>query len=96
MSEETLIEWNPVTKQYDVAGQPKKVGWRANCCCTYGAAVKDEWPEFQCFKCPKHTDPVMAGPKDLCRRHKQEHVHRRPARREAKWANRGYIRTGDK
>lgn len=42
------------------------------CCCTFGAAIRGEWPEFQCYYCQRHTNPIMAGPDDTCRRHKQQ------------------------
>jgi hypothetical protein len=42
----------------------------SRCCCNFGAAVKGEWPEFQCYYCERHTDPIMADPMDACKRHK--------------------------
>lgn len=44
-------------------------GYTQHCCCTYGAAVSGEWPEFQCYHCARHTDPIMANPSNTCRRH---------------------------
>lgn len=41
------------------------------CCCHMGAAVKGEWPEFECFKCPAHKS-WLAQPHELCKRHKRE------------------------
>lgn len=43
------------------------------CCCNWGAAVSGEWPEFECFKCPKHGGTLSIDtPKDMCKRHRKE------------------------
>jgi hypothetical protein len=45
-----------------------------NCCCRFGAAVSDEYPEFPCACCERHR-PVESGfgsPDEMCRRHKRE------------------------
>lgn len=41
------------------------------CCCNYGCAVADEWPEFECYACPIHK-AGLASPNELCKRHKRE------------------------
>lgn len=40
------------------------------CCCQYGAAVKGEHPEFECYECPRHGR-TLALPDELCKRHKK-------------------------
>jgi hypothetical protein len=42
-----------------------------NCCCSYGAAVSGEWPEFGCFACPIHK-AGLAQVDELCKRHTRE------------------------
>ena len=48
-------------------------GWQVipippQCCCSWGAAIKGEWPEFECGACPVHKQGL--GPvKERCRRH---------------------------
>jgi hypothetical protein len=44
---------------------------RINCCCNYGSSVSGEYPEFECYACPKHSQ-FMAGPDELCKRHSKE------------------------
>lgn len=39
------------------------------CCCSYGAAVSGEWPEFECFRCARHGGE-FAAPDEMCRRHR--------------------------
>lgn len=41
------------------------------CCCNYGAAVRGEWPEFECARCPRHVGG-FAQPDEMCKRHKRE------------------------
>lgn len=40
-----------------------------NCCCSWGAAVSGEEPEFPCADCPKHPLTVMREDGVRCRRH---------------------------
>lgn len=42
------------------------------CCCSFGSAVSGEWPEFECFKCPKHHGG-FAQADEMCKRHKKEY-----------------------
>lgn len=41
------------------------------CCCNYGSAVAGEWPEFECYRCPKH-EGGLAAPNEMCKRHAKE------------------------
>jgi len=41
------------------------------CCCQMGAAVKGEWPEFECEKCPDHQS-WFASMGYMCKRHRKE------------------------
>lgn len=41
------------------------------CCCAYGAAVKGEWPEFECWHCPSHGGE-FGPPTEMCKRHARE------------------------
>ncbi len=40
------------------------------CCCSWGAAVRGEYPEFGCAKCPVHQAGL--GETETCRRHTRE------------------------
>lgn len=40
------------------------------CCCNWGAAVRGEWPEFECGDCPVHGGAF--GVDHLCRGHRAE------------------------
>lgn len=42
-----------------------------NCCCSYGAAVSGEWPEFECDDCPKHQ-AAFGFTGYRCTRHRKE------------------------
>ncbi len=46
------------------------------CCCNWGCAVKDEWPEFECAKCPIHRQ-AFGFVADMCKRHRQEALAKR-------------------
>ncbi|HEU5395328.1 MAG TPA: hypothetical protein VFV36_11095 [Candidatus Methylomirabilis sp.] len=48
------------------------MGQAGPCCCSYGAAVAGEWPEFECYRCPRRGGLLMSDPGDLCRRHRRE------------------------
>lgn len=41
------------------------------CCCNYGAAIKGEWPEFECHRCVLHGGE-FGTPDEMCKRHKRE------------------------
>jgi hypothetical protein len=41
------------------------------CCCQMGAAVKGEWPEFECHRCPVHKGSFSFA-SELCKRHRRE------------------------
>lgn len=47
-----------------------------NCCCSYGAAVAGEWPEFECFYCERHQNAFqMASPEgNCCKAHRRKHL----------------------
>ena len=40
------------------------------CCCRWGAAVRGEWPEFECSYCPKHGESNAIP---SCKRHLREY-----------------------
>lgn len=44
----------------------------AQCCCRYGLSLRDEWPEFECYRCPKHHG-AFATPTEMCKRHTKEY-----------------------
>lgn len=43
-----------------------------SCCCSWGAAVRDEWPEFDCDQCPQHGQAFGDIPQHLCKKHTRE------------------------
>lgn len=43
---------------------------KQECCCQWGAAQKDEWPEFECKACPVHKGG-MATANEYCKRHRR-------------------------
>lgn len=42
------------------------------CCCSYGAAVAGEVPEFTCRRCPLPLHRDLSHDDELCRRHRRE------------------------
>jgi hypothetical protein len=57
-----------VQRQEDILNAKPK---RLNCCCSWGCAVSDEWPEFECYACPIHK-AGLAQVDELCKRHTRE------------------------
>jgi hypothetical protein len=41
-----------------------------NCCCSWGCAIKGEWPEFECYDCERHKNAFEMADR-YCKKHKR-------------------------